>query len=70
MCGTNNYSLFWESVRFVFGIGIVNYLGNWFDIDTNIPFGTFAIIGYLALSLAVNIYFVSSGFKSEKMALA
>jgi sterol desaturase/sphingolipid hydroxylase (fatty acid hydroxylase superfamily) len=67
---TNNYSLFWESVRFVFGIGIVNYLGNWFDIDTNIPFGTFAIIGYLALSLAVNIYFVSSGFKSEKMALA
>lgn len=67
---TNNYSLIWESVRFVFGIGIVNYLGNWFDIDTNIPFGTFAIIGYLALSLAVNIYFVSSGFKSEKMALA
>ena len=67
---TNNYSLFWESVRFDFGIGIVNYLGNWFDIDTNIPFGTFAIIGYLALSLAVNIYFVSSGFKSEKMALA
>ena len=67
---TNNYSLFWESVRFVFGIGIVNYLGNWFDIDTNIPFGTFAIIGYLALSLAVNIYFVSSGFKSEKLALA
>lgn len=67
---TNNYSLFWEGIRFVFGIGIVNYLGNWFEIDTNIPFGTFAIIGYLALSLAVNIYFVSSGFKSEKLALA
>lgn len=67
---TNKYSLFWETTRFVFGMGMVNYLGNWFGIDTYIPFGTFAIIGYLALSLGVNIYFVSSGFKSEKLALA
>lgn len=67
---TNNYSLFWESVRFIFGIGIISYFGNWFNIDANIPFGTQIVISYLAISLGVNIYFVSSGFKSEKMAIA
>lgn len=67
---TNNYSLFWESVRFIFGIGIISYFGNWFNIDANIPFGTQIVISYLAISLGVNIYFVSSGFKSEKLAMA
>ena len=67
---TNNYSLLWESVRFVFGIGIISYFGNWFNIDANIPFGTQIVISYLAISLGVNIYFVSSGFKSEKLAIA
>ena len=67
---TNNYSLFWESVRFVFGIGIISYFGNWFNIDANIPFGTQIVISYLVISLGVNIYFVSSGFKSEKLAMA
>ena len=67
---TNNYSLFWESLRFVFGIGIISYFGNWFNIDANIPFGTQIVISYLAISLGVNIYFVSSGFKSEKLAIA
>lgn len=67
---TNNYSLFWESVRFVFGIGIISYFGNWFNIDASIPFGTLIVISYLVISLGVNIYFVSSGFKSEKLAIA
>ncbi len=66
----NNYSLFWESVRFVFGIGIISYFGNWFNIDASIPFGTQIVISYLVISLGVNIYFVSSGFKSEKLAMA
>ena len=67
---TNNYSLLWESVRFVFGIGIISYFGNWFNIDANIPFGTQIVLSYLAISLGVNIYFVSSGFKTEKLAIA
>ena len=67
---TNNYSLFWESVRFVFGIGIISYFGNWFNIDASIPFGTQIVISYLVISLGVNIYFVSSEFKSEKLAIA
>jgi sterol desaturase/sphingolipid hydroxylase (fatty acid hydroxylase superfamily) len=67
---TNNYSLFWESIRFTFGIGIISYWGNWFNIDASIPFGTLIISSYFILSLGVNLYFVSSGFKSEKLAIA
>ncbi|MEY4011787.1 MAG: hypothetical protein RIT22_911 [Bacteroidota bacterium] len=67
---TNKFSLVWESIRFTFGIGIVTYIGDWFEIDRVIPFGTYLIMGYLVLSLLVNVYFVSFGFKSEKLALA
>jgi sterol desaturase/sphingolipid hydroxylase (fatty acid hydroxylase superfamily) len=67
---TNKFSLVWESIRFTFGIGIVTYIGDWFGIDRIIPFGTYLIMGYLVLSLLVNVYFVSFGFKSEKLALA
>ena len=66
----NKFSLVWESIRFTFGIGIVTYIGDWFEIDRIIPFGTYLIMGYLVLSLLVNVYFVSFGFKSEKLALA
>ncbi len=66
----NKFSLVWESIRFTFGIGIVTYIGDWFGIDRIIPFGTYLIMGYLVLSLLVNVYFVSFGFKSEKLALA
>jgi hypothetical protein len=65
---TNKFSLFWETIRFAFGIGIITYLGNWFGIDGMIPFGTYFIVAYLALSLFINIYFVTYGFKSEKLA--
>jgi hypothetical protein len=67
---TNKFSLFWESIRFIFGIGIITYLGNWFEIDAMIPFGTYLILAYLTLSLFTNIYFVTYGFKSEKLAYA
>lgn len=67
---TNKFSLFWESIRFIFGIGIITSLGNWFEIDAMIPFGTYFVVAYLTLSLFTNIYFVTYGFKSEKLAYA
>ena len=67
---TNKFSLFWETIRFAFGIGIITSLGNWFEIDAMIPFGTYLVMAYLTISLFVNIYFVGSGFKSEKLAYA
>ncbi len=67
---TNKFSLFWETIRFAFGIGIITSLGNWFEIDSMIPFGTYFVVAYLTLSLFTNIYFVTYGFKSEKLAYA
>jgi sterol desaturase/sphingolipid hydroxylase (fatty acid hydroxylase superfamily) len=67
---TNKFSLFWETIRFAFGIGIITSLGNWFEIDAIIPFGTYFVVTYLTLSLFTNIYFVIYGFKSEKLAYA
>ncbi len=67
---TRKISLFWESIRFLFGITIISHLGNWFGIDQILPYGTDIILGVLSVSLLVNIYFVSSGFKSEELALS
>lgn len=61
----NKFSFIWEAIRFVYSIFLVSYLGDWFGIDTIIPFGTYIIMGYLTFSLAVSIYFVTSEFKTQ-----
>lgn len=67
---TRKFSLFWESIRFVFGIGIISYYGDWFGLNTLFPFANYIIISYLTLSLLVTIYFVSVNFEKEKLTLA
>lgn len=67
---TRKFSLFWESIRFVFGIGIISYYGDWFGLNTLLPYASYIIIGYLTLSLLVTIYFVSVNFEKEKVTLA
>ncbi|MBP9793586.1 MAG: sterol desaturase family protein [Flavobacterium sp.] len=61
----NKFSFIWEGIRFAYSLFLVNYLGNWFGIDTIIPYGTYIIMGYLTLSLVVSIYFVTSEFKTQ-----
>jgi sterol desaturase/sphingolipid hydroxylase (fatty acid hydroxylase superfamily) len=67
---TRKFSLLWESIRFLFGITLILYFGDWFGMSQWIPFANYIIIGYLTLSLLVNIYFVSVNFEKEKIALA
>jgi sterol desaturase/sphingolipid hydroxylase (fatty acid hydroxylase superfamily) len=67
---TRKFSLFWESIRFVFGIAIISYYGDWFGLNTLFPFASYIIIGYLTLSLLITIYFVSVNFEKEKVTLA
>ena len=64
---TNKYALLWESIRFILGIGIVIYLGNWFELDHILPYGTILVTAILCLSLAGTVYFVGTNFKSEKL---
>jgi hypothetical protein len=67
---TRKISVFWESIRFVFGIGLIFYFGDWFGMNQLFPFASYIIGGYLLLSLAVTVYFVSSNFEKETMIVA
>jgi hypothetical protein len=55
---TRKTSVFWEGIRFIFGIGLIFYFGDWFGMNQLFPFASY-IGGYLVLSLAVTLYFVS-----------
>ncbi|WP_300565650.1 sterol desaturase family protein [Flavobacterium sp.] len=61
----NKYSFLWEAIRFIFGIAIINYCGDWFGLNTLIPFGTYIVMTYLTISLAVSIYFVTFEFRTQ-----
>lgn len=67
---TNKYSVLWETIRFTYGVGIIVLLGNWFQIDRFIPYGTYLVMALISLSFFGTLYFVSTDFKSEKMTIA
>ena len=67
---TNKYAMLWETIRFTYGIGVVVALGNWFQIDQLIPFGTYLVMAFISISFFGTLYFVSTDFKSEKLAIA
>jgi sterol desaturase/sphingolipid hydroxylase (fatty acid hydroxylase superfamily) len=61
----NKFSFVWEAIRFIYAATVVMYMGSWFGIDTLIPFGTYIVMGYLGISLLVNLYFVTTEFKMQ-----
>ncbi len=63
---TRKFSVFWETIRFLFGIAIIFQLGDWFGLNQIFPMANYIVIGYLILSLLVNIYFVSVNFEKKK----
>lgn len=67
---TRKFSLFWESIRFVFGVSILIYFGDWFGMNQLFSFANYLVMGYLILSLLINIYFISINFDKEKIAFA
>ena len=64
------FSMFWESLRFLFGIGIISYFGDWFGMNQLFGFSNYILIGYLTLSLLITFYFVSTEFKKETVTMA
>jgi sterol desaturase/sphingolipid hydroxylase (fatty acid hydroxylase superfamily) len=65
----NRFSVYWETARFLFGLGILYYFGDWFGLNSLFPMGSYLVISYLLLSLAMSIYFVSFEFKTKKVTL-
>lgn len=67
---TNKFAMLWETIRFTYGIGVVVAFGNWFQIDQLIPYGTYLVMAFISISFFGTLYFVSTDFKSEKLAIA
>ncbi|PRZ21665.1 sterol desaturase family protein [Flavobacterium granuli] len=61
-----NFSLFWESLRFLFGMGILYHYGNWFGLNDHFPAVNYVIASYLLMSLLMTVYFVVFEFKTKK----
>jgi alkylglycerol monooxygenase len=58
-------SLVWETIRFMVGIGIIAFLGDWFGMNQIFPFATILVICYLIVSLLTTIYFVKFNFNTS-----
>ncbi|TDE05438.1 sterol desaturase family protein [Flavobacterium hiemivividum] len=65
----SRFSVYWETVRFLFGLGIIYYFGDWFGLNSFFPLASYIVISYLLLSLVMSIYFVSFEFKAKKTSL-
>ena len=64
---TQKFSIYWEAVRFLFGIAIIYWFGDWFGLNAIFPFANYIIVGYLVLSLLVSFYFVRTNFEKDKI---
>lgn len=64
---TRKISMLWESIRFVVGIGLIFYFGDWFGMNQLFPFASYIIAAYLLLSLVVTLYFVKRNFEKETL---
>ena len=62
---TRKFSVFWETIRCILGIGIIFSFGDWFGLNSIIPVGNYILIGYFIMSLLINIYFVLYGFQTK-----
>lgn len=65
----SRFSVYWETIRFLFGLGILYYFGDWFGLNSLFPWGNYIVISYLLLSLAMSIYFVALEFKPKRATL-
>lgn len=60
------FSIFWEILRLASAVAIVLYYGGWFGLESFFPSGNYLVLGYLAVSLLVNAYFVFVEFSKQK----
>jgi alkylglycerol monooxygenase len=66
---TRTFSVYWESIRLLYGVGIIVYFGDWFGLNAILPISNYILIAYLSLSLFMSIYFVTVEFKKQNTQL-
>ena len=64
------HALWMETLKSLGGLFIIYYTGDWFGIDTLIPFGSYLVGGYFVASILIVGYFVLIEFRVEKLTLA
>lgn len=62
----SKFAFIYEGIRFAFAVTVVSISGSWFKIDDVIPNGTYIVMGCLAVSLLISIYFVTTEFKESQ----
>ena len=62
-------SVFWETIKFLFGLGIIFWFGDWFGLKIFSGIGNYMLISYFLVSLLITIYFVEIDFKKQKTIL-
>ena len=65
---TRKISIFWETLRFIFSIGIIIYYGDWFGLNAIISIGNYIVFSYLLLSLGMSIYLIQIDLKKTLLA--
>ncbi len=63
----NKWALLFESIKLIYGLGLIYAFDSWFNLDDLIPFGTYLVIIYLAFSWFVTLYFTLIEFNNEKI---
>lgn len=59
-----------EVVRGLCGIGLIVYSGDWFGLDSLIPFGQFVMVGYFMVTIVLGIYFTYFEKEEQDLLLA
>jgi alkylglycerol monooxygenase len=65
----NPHAWIWESMKCLFGIGILYYLGNWFGMDQYTVISTYAFVAYFILSPLISFYFSRYSVEENNTAL-
>jgi len=50
-------AIYFEALRFIIGLSIIYFQGDWFTLNTIIPSGHLLVVGYISISLFVTYYF-------------
>jgi alkylglycerol monooxygenase len=61
----NPRAVLYETIRVLFGVLLIVWNGGWFSLDQIIPWSTWAVVCYFALSMAITSWFVLRGFKQS-----
>ncbi|MEO8109681.1 MAG: sterol desaturase family protein [Ginsengibacter sp.] len=62
----NPYSLFWETLKNIFGCFIIYKTGDWFNASTHIAWINYVIIGWFFISTFGTAWFTLIEFKTKK----